>query len=161
MRYLAAALALAVCADAHAQYATVRFSPGGSLDLLVSTIKSAKREIDVAAYEFTSTTVADALIAAHERGVIVRVVADAKGNKGKGYSKIYSLANHGVSVRLDAHYAIMHNKILVIDDATVQTGSYNYTRAAEVRNAENVVVIHDAKLAGEYENITTVPLLPI
>jgi hypothetical protein len=45
-RYLAAALALAVCADVHASVATVRFSPGGSLDLLVSTIKSAKREID-------------------------------------------------------------------------------------------------------------------
>jgi hypothetical protein len=62
-RRLAAALALAVGTTAQAQPATARFSPGGALALVVSTIQSARRQIDVAAYEFTSTAVADALLA--------------------------------------------------------------------------------------------------
>jgi len=141
---------LVASVQARAQYATAAFSPGGASDLVLNTIKSAQREIDMAAYEFTSTKIANALIDAHKRGVRVSVVVDTQENRGKGYSKIYVLARHGVEIRLNAHYAIQHNKFCVVDDTTVETGSFNYTRAAEVDNAENAVVIHDAKLAGLY-----------
>ena len=148
----AVALAFALGAHAHAQaqYATVGFSPGNAIDLVLETIQGARREIDMAAYEFTSSKIADALVAAHERGVNVRVMADAQENRGKGYSKIYTLVRHGIAVRLNSRYAVQHNKFCVVDGAAVETGSFNYTRAAETKNAENVVVIRDRKLAGEY-----------
>jgi phosphatidylserine/phosphatidylglycerophosphate/cardiolipin synthase-like enzyme len=152
-RCLAAAL-LALGAQVHAQtqtpYISARFSPGGAAELVLQTIKSARREIDLAAYQLTSSKIANALIAAHKRGVRVSVVADPRQNQGNDYSKINTLAHQGVPVRLNGRYAHMHNKFCVVDGITLQTGSFNYTRAAEAQNAENVVVIHDAALAGAY-----------
>jgi phosphatidylserine/phosphatidylglycerophosphate/cardiolipin synthase-like enzyme len=117
------------------------FSPGRSaLDIVLDSIKKANHSILVAAYSFTSKPIATALLEAHRRGVKVMVVADDKGNRGR-YSVITFLANHGVSVRLNSNYAIMHNKFMIIDDLHVETGSFNYTAAAVSRNAENVLLL--------------------
>ena len=45
---------------------------------------------------------------------------------------------------------ITHNKVMVIDGETVITGSFNFTKAAEENNAENLLIIHDKKLASLY-----------
>lgn len=117
----------------------------------MSTINSARLNIDVAAYSFTSKPVAAALAAAKNRGVAVRVVADEKSNNGK-YTAVTFLANRGVPVRLNGRYAIMHNKFMVVDDNTVQTGSFNYTASAVSRNAENVLLIKEVpELAATYQ----------
>ena len=55
----------------------------------------------------------------------------------------------GVPVRIDAARH-RHNKIMVLDDATVITGSFNFTKSAEQSNAENLLVIRSAELAGIY-----------
>ena len=127
------------------------FSPyGKSLPLVLSTINSARKSIRVAAYAFTSKPVAEALRDAHKRGVDVKVVADAKSN-GREYTAVTFLANQGVPVRLNANYAILHNKFMVIDGTTLETGSFNYSAAAVNKNAENVLVIHDMPtLARQY-----------
>jgi phosphatidylserine/phosphatidylglycerophosphate/cardiolipin synthase-like enzyme len=49
-------------------------------------------------------------------------------------------------VKIDTQHAITHNKVMIIDGETVNTGSFNFTRAAEENNAENLLVIHDRKL---------------
>lgn len=113
-----------------------------ALQLVLGTINSARRNIDVAAYGFTSKPVAAALVAAKKRGVAVRVVADEKSNTGK-YTAVTFLANPGVPVRLNGRYAIMHNKFMVVDGNTVQTGSFNYTASAVSRNAENILLIKE------------------
>lgn len=118
----------------------VGFSPGNAEALVINTISSARTSIELAAYSFTSKPVAQALVQARRRGVAVRVVMDKKQRTAR-YSSATFLANAGVPVRIDAKYAIMHNKFMVVDGKTVQTGSFNYTRSAHVRNAENVVVI--------------------
>lgn len=121
-----------------------------ALQLVLSTINSARLNIDVAAYSFTSKPVAAALAAAKNRGVAVRVVADEKSNNGK-YTAVTFLANQGVPVRLNGRYAIMHNKFMVVDGNTVQTGSFNYTASAVSRNAENVLLIKEVpELAATY-----------
>jgi phosphatidylserine/phosphatidylglycerophosphate/cardiolipin synthase-like enzyme len=105
------------------------FSPKGeSLQVVLNGIPNAKESILVAAYSFTSRPVSEALLAAHNRGVKVAVVADQKGNSGK-YTAVNFLANHGVPVRLNGKYAIMHHKFMVIDDNAVQLGSFNYSAA--------------------------------
>ncbi|SEF15435.1 PLD-like domain-containing protein [Rhizobiales bacterium GAS191] len=132
----------------------VAFAPrpqDAALRLVIRAIDSGARTIDVAAYEFTSKPVADALIRAVQRGVI-SLVADAQENPGSGgESRVGYVAAAGVAVRLDDVYPIMHNKFIVIDGETVQTGSFNYTFAAQRRNAENAMVLwHAPLLAGRY-----------
>ena len=53
-------------------------------------------------------------------------------------------------MKIDTQHAITHNKVMIIDGETVNTGSFNFTRAAEENNAENLLVIHDRKLAERY-----------
>lgn len=124
--------------DSHPE---VAFSPHGeALLLILKSIDSAQKEILVAGYSFTSKPIAEALLAAHKRGVSVRVMVDAKSNTGR-YTAATFLANHEVPVRRNDNYAIMHHKFMVIDGKHVQTGSFNYSAAAASRNAENVLML--------------------
>jgi phosphatidylserine/phosphatidylglycerophosphate/cardiolipin synthase-like enzyme len=66
------------------------------------------------------------------------------------YSSADFLANQGVPTMIDANHAIAHNKIIVIDGETVVTGSFNFTNAAQDKNAENLVIIRDSTLAAQY-----------
>lgn len=121
------------------------FSPHqGATALVVNTLNEAKESICLAAYSFTSQPVADALIAAHKRGVEVRIVLDK--SQGTARHSLYGLMlDKGVPTRVNRHYAIMHNKFAVVDGDTLQLGSFNYTKAAEEKNAENVLVIRKNK----------------
>lgn len=122
---------------------SVGFSPSdgqSALEVVLNGIKSARNSIDVAAYSFTSKPVAMALVSASKRGVAIRVVADKKANNDR-YTAVTFLANQGLSVRLNSQYAIMHNKFMVIDGNTVQTGSFNYSASAAKRNAENALLV--------------------
>ena len=128
-------------ADSVQSHITVGFSPSGTAQAnVLDAINSATQSINVAAYSFTSKDIAAALVAAKQRGVTVQVVADKKANGGK-YSAVTYLANHGVPVRLDDHYAIMHNKFMEIDNKTTESGSFNFTSGANKRNAENALVL--------------------
>lgn len=66
------------------------------------------------------------------------------------YSSATYLSNSGIPVFIDAIHAIAHNKIMIIDDEIVITGSFNFTKAAEEKNAENLLVIKSKELAKEY-----------
>lgn len=136
---LAPAVQAAETFPATASY-TVAFAPGSALATVVDAVREAKTSIFVAAYSFTSRPIALELLNAHKRGVQVFVVADAD-DAGERYSAVRFLANQGVPVRLNARYAVQHNKFMVIDGQTVETGSFNYTTAAAARNAENVLLI--------------------
>ena len=132
---------------------TVGFSPSGQAEATVlSAINSAKTSIDMAAYSFTSKPIAQALVNAQARGVKVRVVADMKDNEHSRYSAVHTMEQHHIPVRLDGHYAIMHNKFMVVNGETTETGSFNFTASADTRNAENALVVwNQPQLAGLYE----------
>jgi phosphatidylserine/phosphatidylglycerophosphate/cardiolipin synthase-like enzyme len=147
---LQAAQPTAILQPPHASVA-VAFSPGQALPLVLETIRGARTSILVAAYAFTSKPVAVALRDAQRRGVQVMVLADA-GEATKSYSAVRFLANERVPVRINARYALQHNKFMVIDGATVQSGSFNYTAAAAERNAENVLVVRNVpSVAAAYD----------
>jgi phosphatidylserine/phosphatidylglycerophosphate/cardiolipin synthase-like enzyme len=123
----------------------VAFSPnGGGAALVVKAIGEAKKTIKVQAYSFTNTDIAKALVDASKRGVNVRVVLD-KSQETEKYTSATFLANAGVPVRIDDEFAIAHSKIMIMDDENIVTGSFNFTKAAEERNAENVLVIRGNK----------------
>jgi len=89
------------------------------------------------------------LLNAHKRGVKVEVILD-KSQRTDKYSSISFFFNSGIPVKIDTQHAIAHNKVMVIDGETVITGSFNFTKAAEENNAENLLIIHDKKLAERY-----------
>ena len=123
----------------------VGFSPGGTAQrLILNLIAGAEKTLNVAAYEFSSRPVADALISQTQRGVAVRLVADEKVSHGR-YSLVSLLACSGVPVRTDDRYNIMHNKFIVADGVNTETGSFNYISSAEKRNAENALAVFDNK----------------
>lgn len=125
------------------QVIDVAFSPeAGGEDLVVKAISSARSNIGVAAYSFTSPVIAKALLNAKRRGVDVRVVVDENGNRSKAsLAALNLLANAQIPTRTVSRYAIHHDKYMVIDKVTVQTGSFNYSKAAAKSNSENVMVI--------------------
>jgi phosphatidylserine/phosphatidylglycerophosphate/cardiolipin synthase-like enzyme len=132
------------------------FSPGGAADrLIIEVIGQAKHEVLVQAYTFTHRNIASALIRAHRRGVDVQVIADAQQAATVPNTMVASLADAGIAVFLDAAHDAAHNKVIVIDpgtsDAALITGSYNFTYAAQTRNAENVLLIRgNLQLAARY-----------
>ena len=130
----------------------VCFSPnGGCTAAIVKELNAAKSEILVQAYSFTSAPIAQALVQAHKRGVTVKVILD-KSQKKAGYSSATFLLNAGIPTFIDSAHAIAHNKVMIIDKETVITGSFNFTKAAEQKNAENLLIIRSQDLAKRYND---------
>ncbi|HUJ01911.1 MAG TPA: phospholipase D-like domain-containing protein [Usitatibacter sp.] len=150
----AAALAALVLALATPAFGAARgvaevevlFTPGDDVEgLLVQRIAGARDSVYVQAYLFTDRRIARALLDALHRGVQVEVIGDARQAADGGLPWLRALARAGARVYLDATARASHNKIVILDgdrpEAAVVTGSYNFTRSAQSRNAENVVVI--------------------
>jgi phosphatidylserine/phosphatidylglycerophosphate/cardiolipin synthase-like enzyme len=144
---------LLIATAAHAFTVNVEsicFSPqGGCTDRIVEKINAARSEILVQAYSFTSAPIAKAIVEAHKRGVKVEVILD-KSQKKEKYTSATYLSNAGVPTYIDAQHAIAHNKVIVIDEQIVITGSFNFTKAAEMNNAENLLIINSGELARIY-----------
>lgn len=124
---------------------TTGFSPEGSAQTLVlRTLQGAGQSIRLMGYTFTSPDVVRALLAAKARDVDVKVVLDAEGNWGKAsVAAMNTLANAGIGLRTTTAYRIMHDKVIIVDERTVSTGSFNFTQAAARANSENVLVVQD------------------
>src|SRR3954462_3543651 len=123
-------------------------TPGNdAAGLIVRTIDAAKVQILVQAFSFTNRDIADALIRAHRRGLDVQIIADREQTESMESSAMQSLLKAGLPVFTDAEHSAAHNKVIVIDQNAQQpiliTGSFNFTFAAQFRNAENVLVLRD------------------
>jgi phosphatidylserine/phosphatidylglycerophosphate/cardiolipin synthase-like enzyme len=130
--------------------AQVYFSPkGGSTEAIERQIANAKSEILFQAYSFTSAPIAKALINAHKRGIKVEAILD-KSQRTEKYTSATFLANSGIPTFIDDRHAIAHNKVIIIDREIVITGSFNFTKAAEEKNAENLLIIKNKDLAKLY-----------
>ncbi len=126
----------------------------GIRDQLLRQIDVTTTSIDLAIFDLTSPGLAAALASARDRGVAVRVVADARQARKKR-SQVSALAAAGVEVRLAPAKGrgIMHHKFALLDRRLLVTGSYNWTEAAEHRNAENTLLLDDADLVARYAKI--------
>jgi phosphatidylserine/phosphatidylglycerophosphate/cardiolipin synthase-like enzyme len=133
------------------QNTQVYFSPkGGCTQAVVAELDKAKTSIRVQAYSFTSAPIAKALVDAHKRGVKIEVILD-KSQKSQHYTEADFIAHAEIPTFIDSTHSIAHNKVIIIDNETVLTGSFNFTKAAEEHNAENLLVIHDKALAMKYD----------
>lgn len=127
----------------------VRFSPQDNcIEKIVSEINNAQSQILVQTFSFTSQEIANALIQKHLEGVEVILIADKSQQKNNPLLK--KMKKLGIKIYIDKMVGIAHNKIIIIDNDTVITGSFNFSHAAQHRNAENSLTIHSEKLAAIY-----------
>ncbi|HEX6288624.1 MAG TPA: phospholipase D-like domain-containing protein [Herpetosiphonaceae bacterium] len=127
------------------------FSPDDPItEQIVERLQAAQQSIDVMAFAFTSDPIADTLIEAKQRGLAVRTVMESRNTRGTG-SELGKLKDAGVDIHSDGNCYIMHSKTMIIDDHLVITGSFNFTRAAQTQNDENVLIVDDAGLAARYK----------
>ena len=124
--------------------------PAGAAQAIVKAIDASSKEVLVQAYGFTHNAMAQAIVRAHQRGVKVSVLLDQKSDHTNRY--VVDLFNNAqVTMRQDGKHAIAHNKVMVIDENIVITGSFNFTNSAETRNAENFLILKSSPLAARYK----------
>ena len=142
----------------HAPYPTIKlpdgdytffFSPVDGINKrVVAAINAAQKNVRCLAFSYTDKAISQAMIAAHKRNLPVQGVMETQNVKGTG-SAFPALQSAGVDILQDGNCYIMHHKTIIIDDETVVTGSYNFTKNAEQNNDENLLIIHSPSLAAQ------------
>lgn len=128
---------------------SVYYSPhGGCTSAIIAEINKAKSSVHMSAYVLTSTPIAESMVSAHKRGVVVEAVID--GRHSPDSDAVLMMHTAGIPVWLDTKHAIMHNKIVIVDAKITITGSFNFSQSAETRNAENLLVIRNTGLSTGY-----------
>lgn len=129
------------------------FSPGRSCPRrVIRLLNEARRRADVCVFTITHDEIAAALVEAHRRGVALRVITDDEKSRDQG-SDVGRLRRAGIPVRFDHSRFHMHHKFALFDDATLLTGSYNWTRNASRFNEENFIVTRDPRLVSAFRRI--------
>ena len=127
------------------------FSPTERCDLkLISFITTATHTLDIAIYSITHTQIVAAIIAAKNRGVQVRMVVDRQQSTGTS-SLVGALKTAGVALRIGNVQGIMHDKYSIVDQRSLEAGSFNYTMNATASNAENQFYLNDPATVAKYE----------
>ena len=128
----------------------VYFSPaGGCEDRIVHWIGKANASIHILTYSFTLDSIGNALVEAYNRGVEVKVVFEER--QLNTISEHVKLKGAGIEVRVDTNSRYMHDKVMIVDEVIVITGSYDWSETAEIHNDENLIVISSAQIASVYE----------
>jgi len=119
------------------------------LSKLCHKLRQARATLDICVFTITCTEIANEILHAKRRGVVVRVITDDDKQDDQG-SKAYSLKSQGIAVRNDGDLSHMHHKFCVVDQSILLNGSFNWTRSAVLNNRENVVISGDPYLVGDF-----------
>ncbi len=122
------------------------FSPGSACrNKITSLLQNCRETMEVCVFTITDNQIADALIAADQRGVKIRVLTDDLKSQDAG-SDVSRLKRMEIATRMDKTDNHMHHKFAIFDKTILLTGSYNWTRSAFEYNQENIVVTRDQRL---------------
>ncbi len=126
------------------------FSPDMRVgDRIVALLQGAEKSIHVMAFNLTLDTIADAILRRAGEGVEVQGLFDADQSQNQG-SDVAMFEEYGLDIMFDGNPRKMHHKVIIVDGSIVITGSYNFSRNAEEKNDENVLIIHSKELATQY-----------
>ena len=129
----------------------VYFSPDDHVEAALSQLlRGARSSVEFLAYSFTSNALGEALLRARASGLSVSGVMDADQGPSNAGSELPAFQAAGLDVRLDGNPGQMHEKVMIVDRQVVVLGSYNFTASAAKSNDENVVIIHDPRLAQQF-----------
>ncbi len=124
---------------------------GGIDQVLAADLAGVTQTLDIAAYEFNDPALTTAVLAAKGRGVRVRVVTDDDAGINDADTTLHQLEQAGIPIVNDDRSALMHNKFMILDSATVWTGSWNYTVNGTYRNNNNALVLHSQPAVQDYQ----------
>ena len=131
---------------------SMRDYQGGIDSALADAISQVENTLDIAVFDLDSPTIAQAIRAAHDRGVSVRIVADDEhGLDNPDSELLLDLRAAGIPVVDDGRSALMHNKFMILDGRTVWTGSMNYTVNGAYRHNNNALVLDDPQAAAVFQ----------
>lgn len=134
-----------------AKFAKAYFCPPrGEEAVITGFIDRCAKTLDIAIYSLTHDAIAEALLRAHSRKVKIRILAD-RNQAASASADIKRLGEAGIAVYIDKTYNTFHHKFAVGDRNAVITGSFNWTKNAATRNAENFVIIRIKGLVEQYE----------
>ncbi len=128
----------------------VYFSPEDNVERhLIPVIENARTSIYFLAFTFTDDDLAKAIVDRYRHGVEVEGVIEKRNidNSGSDYE---AMREAGINVLPDGNPYVMHHKVMIIDEAIVVTGSYNFSSSASRSNDENLLIIHSPELAAKY-----------
>jgi mitochondrial cardiolipin hydrolase len=130
---------------------SIYFSPGrGAAAQVVGFIDRCHGKLDIAAYSLTHDDISQAIIRAHKRGVVLRVLVDNTQASSR-YADDELLEAEGIELRRDTKAGSMHNKFCIEHGYAVITGSFNWTVNADKRNAENFVLLRLKYAVAEFQ----------
>jgi phosphatidylserine/phosphatidylglycerophosphate/cardiolipin synthase-like enzyme len=120
---------------------------GGPDGLLIAAIDQAHLSVDIAAYSFNLWGMRDALIHAHKRGVVVRMVMESDNMDNQ---EVQEIKDAGIPIIGDQQQGLMHDKFVVLDRDEVWTGSMNFTAGGTYRDNNNLIRISSRQVAEDY-----------
>ena len=130
--------------------AEAHFSPGEACRRrLAELIGDARHSVAVCVFTITDDVLCEAVLRAHARAVKIQIISDDRKAEDRG-SDLARLAHAGIQTRCDTSRHHMHHKFMVVDNAIVATGSYNWTSSAALYNQENILVSDDPRLVRSY-----------
>ncbi|MCL4256817.1 MAG: DUF1669 domain-containing protein, partial [Anaerolineae bacterium] len=124
---------------------------GGVDQAVIDAVNSATRTLDIAAFEWNIPRLTDAVLAAKNRGVVVRMVVDNEHTVDDSGSTIQALIDAGIPMTYDNRSAFMHNKFMIIDSTLVITGSMNFTMNDAYRNNNNMLFMRSTRAVEAYQ----------
>jgi phosphatidylserine/phosphatidylglycerophosphate/cardiolipin synthase-like enzyme len=131
-------------------YSEGYFSPGISVkSVIISHLRKANVSLRICVFTISDDEIAEEIIAAHRRGVRVKIVTDDVKVYDKGSDIAYFVKN-GLKVKTDSTEYHMHHKFFVVDRKILLTGSYNWTRQAAENNQENMLVTTEKSVVKAY-----------
>jgi len=124
------------------------FSPDdGVAEQILKELQDAKKSIYFMAFSFTEDELGAVIREKAAEGLKVEGVMDAEQVKSNIGTEYVPFVQNQMDVYIDGNEGQMHHKTIIIDGKIVITGSYNFSRSAETRNDENVVIIYSKKIA--------------
>ena len=124
---------------------------GGVDQAVIDAINASTRTLDIAAFEWTNPRIGEAVLAAKNRGVTVRMVVDNEHAVEDEDSTIEPLIDAGIPMTYDNRSAFMHNKFMIIDSTLVITGSMNFTMNDTYRNNNNMLFMRSTRAVEAYQ----------
>ena len=119
-------------------------------EIAIKNLQNTKSDLKICMFTISDDPIAEAIDACHNRGVNVRIITDDGKIFDKG-SDIMPLSKKGINVRIDSDKSLMHHKFVIIDNAKLLTGSYNWTRTGADVNNENMLVTTNNKIVRAYK----------
>lgn len=128
----------------------VYFSPDNDIErIIVKRIAKAKKSIFFMAFSFTSDPIGDAMIERFHNGVAVKGIFEKRGSNSRE-SEFIKMKTEGIEVIVDKNKYNMHHKVIIIDEQIVITGSFNFSKSANKKNDENLLIIDNSEIAEKY-----------